>query len=51
MAVKGIIEEIEKDVIDVTKTNFDYNDTSVVPSLNDSGLTYERGTDKKREKN
>ncbi len=50
MAVKGIIEEIEKDVIDVTKTNFDYNDTSVVPNLNDSGLTYERGNDKKGKK-
>lgn len=47
MAVKSIIEEIEKDVIDVTKTNFVHNETKVVPSATDSELTYERGTDKK----
>lgn len=50
MTVKGILEEIEEDVIDVTRTNFVHNDTSVVPNLNDSGLTYERGKDKKGKK-
>lgn len=48
--MKSIIEEIERDVIDVTKTNFVHNDTSVVPSLNDCELTYERGSDKKGKK-
>lgn len=50
MAVKPIIDEIEKEVIDVTSTNFVYNDTSVVPSPNDSGLTYESGIEKKGKK-
>ncbi len=50
MSVKGIIEEIEKDVVDVTTTTFVHNLTSVVPGLNDSELTYERGKDKKGKK-
>jgi adenylate cyclase len=45
--VKKIIDEIEKDVIDVTKTNLVHNNTLIVPSLNDSQLTYERGVEKK----
>lgn len=47
MAVKNILEEIERDVIDVTKTNFVHNDTRVVPSATDSELTYESGKEKK----
>lgn len=47
MAVKTILDEIEKDVIDVTKTNFVHNITSFVPSLTDNQLTYERGIEKK----
>lgn len=47
MTVKGIIEEIEKEVLDVTKTNFVHSETKVVPNLNDSELTYEGGKDKK----
>lgn len=50
MAVKTIIDEIEQDVADVSKTNFVYNDTSLVPNSEDSGLTYERGTEKKGKK-
>lgn len=50
MAVKRIIEEIEGDVIDVTKTNFIHNDTWVVPNASDGELTYERGKDKKGKK-
>lgn len=50
MEVKTILEEIEKDVIDVTKTTFTHNDTRVVPSLDDSELTYESGKDKKGKK-
>ena len=46
MAVKNILEEIERDVIDVTKTNFVHNDTRVVPNAGDCELTYERGKDK-----
>ncbi|HRE74321.1 MAG TPA: adenylate/guanylate cyclase domain-containing protein [Flavobacteriales bacterium] len=50
MAVKTILEEIEKDVIDVTKTTFTHNDTRVVPSSDDCELTYESGKDKKGKK-
>lgn len=47
MAVKNILEEIERDVIDVTKTNFVHNDTRVVPSATDSELTYESGKERR----
>lgn len=47
MAVKTILEEIEKDVIDVVKTNFIYNNARAVPSPNDAELTYESGVEKK----
>ncbi len=50
MSVKQIIEEIEKEVIDVTKTTFVHNVTEVVPGISDSGLTYESGKDKKGKK-
>jgi class 3 adenylate cyclase len=50
MAVKNILEEIERDVLDVTKTNFVHNDTRVVPSATDSELTYESGKEKKGKK-
>ena len=39
MAVKPIIDEIEKEVIDVTSTNFVHNDTSVV----DDKISYSCG--------
>lgn len=50
MAIKNIINEIEVDVIDVTRTNFIHNDTGVVPHAGDGELTYERGKDKKGKK-
>jgi adenylate cyclase len=50
MAVKNILEEIERDVIDVTNTNFVHHDTRVVPSATDSELTYESGKVKKGKK-
>mgnify|MGYP001036444040 CR=1 FL=1 len=50
MAVKDILTEIEQDVTDVTKTNFIYNTTALVPSAADAGLTYERGAEKKGKK-
>ena len=50
MSVKPIIDEIEKEVIDVTKTTFVHNDTEVVPGISDAGLTYESGKDKKGKK-
>jgi adenylate cyclase len=50
MVVKIIIDEIEQDVADVSKTTFVYNDTSLVPNSEDSGLTYERGAEKKGKK-
>jgi len=50
MSVKPIIAEIEKEVIDVTQTSFEYVDTSVVPGMSDPGLTYESGIAKKGKK-
>jgi len=50
MTVKTIIDEIERDVIDVTNTNFVHNPTGVVPSATDSELTYESGKEKKGKK-
>lgn len=50
MKVKNILEEIERDVLDVTKTNFVHNDTSVVPNTADNELTYESGKEKKGKK-
>lgn len=47
MGVKSILEEIENDIIDVIKTNFVYNSTSVVPNQQDNELTYESGEEKK----
>lgn len=50
MAIKDIIGEIEKEVIDVTKTNFIHNDTTIVPGIEDGQLTYENGKDKRGKK-
>lgn len=50
MPVKPIIDEIEKEVLDVTSTTFEYVDTSVVPGMSDTGLTYESGIAKKGKK-
>jgi hypothetical protein len=47
MAVKEILQEIENEVIDVTKTNFVYINTDNVPSLGDNAMTYEKGVEKK----
>ena len=47
MAIKEIIGEIEKEVIDVTKTSFDNKDTNFVPNLQDGELTYESGKEKR----
>ena len=47
MSLKGIMNEIETDVIDVTKTRFTHEVTMVVPSAADGDLTYERAKDKK----
>lgn len=47
MAVKTKLEEIEKEIIDVVKTTFVYNPTTVVPNLGDTELTYESGKAKK----
>lgn len=50
MPVRKILEEIKKEVKDVTKTTFEHIDTYVVPGINDSGLTYENGIAKKGKK-
>ncbi len=47
MAVKKILEEISTDVADVIDTDFNHVTTKLVPSLEDSGLTFERGAEKK----
>lgn len=50
MSVKSIIDEIEKEVIDVSKTTFIHNPTNLVPNIEDSALTYESGDEKKGKK-
>lgn len=45
--VEKIIEEIEKDVIDVINTEFTYYIANVVPQRNDPQLTFESGVQKK----
>jgi adenylate cyclase len=50
MAVKNVIEEIERDVIDVTKTDFVHIETNSVPNRHDVELTYESGKEKKGKK-
>lgn len=47
MSVKNILEEIDLDVQDVLSTSFAYTSTQFVPSREDSGLSYERGKDKR----
>jgi adenylate cyclase len=47
MALKDTITEIEQDISDVTETLFAYTNTSLVPSSNDNGLSYERGKAKR----
>lgn len=47
MAIKEILTEIETDVVDVTSTNFIYNNTNLVPNSIDSQLTYECDVEKK----
>lgn len=50
MGLKNLIEEIDSDVLDVTKTSFEHFDTGVVPSSDDGDLTYERAQAKKGKK-
>ena len=50
MQLKKILDEIEKEVVDVTKTSFEHIETNLVPGINDSGLTYENGLAKKGKK-
>jgi class 3 adenylate cyclase len=47
MKVNFILSEIEADVQDVLSTNFVYTSTQFVPNRDDSGLSYERGKDKR----
>lgn len=47
MPVKNILEEIDADVKDVLATSFVYSTTKEVPNKDDSGLSYERGKDKR----
>jgi adenylate cyclase len=47
MAIKNLIEEIESDVKDVVDTKFAHYVTNIVPSVEDSSLTFERGIEKK----
>ncbi|MDN4011428.1 adenylate/guanylate cyclase domain-containing protein [Chryseobacterium gambrini] len=44
--MKLILDEIEKDIIDIRAKNFRYVSTSLVPSRHDTSLTFERGEDK-----
>ena len=47
MPVKNILDEIDADVQDVLARNFVYSTTKEVPNRDDSGLSYERGKDKR----
>lgn len=47
MKISTILSEIEADVQDVLATNFVYSSTKEVPNRDDSGLSYERGKDKR----
>lgn len=47
MNPKNILAEIDLDVQDVASTNFVYTVTNYVPNRNYSGLSYERGKDKR----
>ncbi|WP_124643345.1 adenylate/guanylate cyclase domain-containing protein [Amniculibacterium aquaticum] len=44
--MKGILDEITADVIDIKNKNFQYSSTNLVPSRHDTSLTFERGQDK-----
>ena len=44
--MKEFLEEIESDVSDIKIKKFDYISTKIVPSRNDTSLTFERGQDK-----
>ncbi|QHI38688.1 hypothetical protein IMCC3317_40820 [Kordia antarctica] len=47
MAVKKIIEEIERDIKDILSTDFSYTSTQAVPNLDDSALTFGNAKEKK----
>lgn len=44
--MKGIIDEITADVLDIKNKNFQYSKTNLVPSIHDTSLTFERDQDK-----
>ncbi|PZX95323.1 hypothetical protein DOS84_01805 [Flavobacterium aquariorum] len=44
--MKGILDEITADVLDIKSKNFQYSSTNLVPSRHDTSLTFERGEDK-----
>jgi class 3 adenylate cyclase len=45
--MNAILTEIDFDIQDVASTNFVYTETNFVPNRDDSGLSYERGKDKR----
>lgn len=47
MVISDFIQEIDADVIDVLKTDFEYITTRSVPNRSDTGLSFERGITKK----
>jgi len=46
MAIKDLLDEIEKDVKDMKSLNFEYSSTNSVPSRHDNSFTFESGKDK-----
>lgn len=50
MSLISKLGEIEEDVVDVIKTNFVFTNTTNVPNVEDSGLSFERSTEKKGKK-
>lgn len=47
MAIKDLLDEVDNNVKDVIDTKFEYNNATYVPNLQDAGLTYESGSEKK----
>ncbi len=47
MKIEKLLEEINSDVIDVTRTDFEYGNTYGVPNRSNNQLTFERGITKR----
>lgn len=46
MPINKLLEEIETDIADIKEKIFDYNPTNIVPSVQDTSLTFDSGVSK-----